>query len=122
MTRHAENDAFASSRCGDLLPERRVFHVREFPDMMHFARQISRATTFASLSMEPIKYIRSRLCEVRDLDVIDGIIKLGQAIEMFQRENLDAPLLPVHFEASSKPIPFAKPISNLIDREPELEG
>ena len=43
----AENDAFAPSRCRDLLPKRRTFHVRKFADMVHLAWHIGRTTMLA---------------------------------------------------------------------------
>src|SRR5713101_8718625 len=93
VARPAEHGALASpSRC-DLLPERRVFHVLELMGVVHFARRTGCATVFARPGMEADEHVGTARRPHGVRQSIECRTQLRKFVEVFQREDLDQPLL-----------------------------
>jgi hypothetical protein len=122
MALTAEHDAFPPSCRRDLLPKRRVSHIRELSGMMDLAEHIGCTTVFAFPGMESVEDIGPCLCEMRQGDGIRGGIQRGQAVEVLQGEDLNNPLFPIHREADGKSIPGPEAAGYLIHRQPKFEG
>jgi hypothetical protein len=84
-----EDDTLASTRCGDLLPERSVLHVLEFMGVMHFAWHVSRATVFALPSVETIEHVGTARGPHGVRQSIDCRTQLRKLPEILQSEDLD---------------------------------
>jgi len=97
--------------------------VLEFVGVMHFARYGSRTRVFALPCVQMIEHVGRAEVHMVIGSSIDCRTKLRKAVEIFQREDLDEPLLApsLRFDADGESVSDPQMRGYLIERAAQLE-